>query len=36
VTAREMFNVARAAMDGKAGDPSSYFDYEVKPPPVAG
>jgi hypothetical protein len=35
VTAREMFNVARAAMDGKAGDPSAYFDYVVKPPPVA-
>jgi hypothetical protein len=35
VTAREMFNVARAAMDGKAGDPSAYFDYIVKPPPVA-
>jgi hypothetical protein len=35
VTAREMFNVARAAMDGKSGDPSSYFDYIVKPPPIA-
>jgi hypothetical protein len=35
VTAREMFNVARAAMDGKTGDPSAYFDYEVPPPPVA-
>jgi len=35
VTAREMFNVARAAMDGKSGDPSAYFDYVVKPPPVA-
>jgi hypothetical protein len=29
VSAREMFNVARAAMDGKGGDPSAYFDYEV-------
>ena len=36
VTAREMFNVARAAMDGKLGDPSGYYDYVVKPPPVAG
>jgi hypothetical protein len=29
VTAREMYNVARAAMDGNRGDPSAYFDYEV-------
>lgn len=29
LSAREMFNVARAAMDGKAGDPSAYFDYEI-------
>lgn len=35
VTAREMFNVARAAMDGKSGDPSAYFDYVVPPPPIA-
>jgi hypothetical protein len=35
VTAREMFNVARAAMDGKSGDPADYFDYIVKPPPIA-
>ncbi len=35
VTARELFNVARAAMDGKLGDPSQYFDYVVPPPPVA-
>ncbi len=35
VTAREMFNVARAAMDGKTGDPSAYFDYIVPPPPIA-
>jgi hypothetical protein len=32
VTAREMFNVARAAMDGKWGDPSSYFDYLIPKP----
>ncbi|HTL32379.1 MAG TPA: hypothetical protein VL326_04615 [Kofleriaceae bacterium] len=35
VTAREMFNVARAAMDGKNGSPADYFDYIVKPPPIA-
>ena len=35
VTAREMFNVARAAMDGKTGNPNAYFDYIVKPPPIA-
>ncbi len=34
VTAREMFNVARAAMDGKPGDPSAYFDYVIPPPPI--
>jgi hypothetical protein len=32
VTAREMYNVARAAMDGRTGSPASYFDYEVPPP----
>jgi hypothetical protein len=32
VTAREMFNVARAAMDGKSGEPSAWFDYEIPPP----
>lgn len=35
VTAREMFNVARAAMDGKRGDPGDYYDYVVAPPPIA-
>ncbi len=35
VTAREMYNVARAAMDGKAGNPADYFDYKLKPPPAA-
>ena len=33
VTAREMYNVARAAMDGKTGSPASYYDYEIPPPP---
>jgi hypothetical protein len=35
VTAREMFNVARAAMAGKTGDPSEYFDFIIPPPPIA-
>jgi len=29
VTAREMFNIARAAMDGKLGNPAHYRDYEI-------
>lgn len=33
VSAREMFNVARAAMDGKSGSPAAWFDYEIPPPP---
>jgi hypothetical protein len=32
VTAREMFNIARAAMDGKTGNPSAFRDYEIPPP----
>ncbi len=35
VTAREMFNIASAAMDGKDGDPGAYRDYVLPPPPVA-
>jgi hypothetical protein len=35
VTAREMYNIAMAAMDGKRGDPSEWFDYKLPPPPVA-
>ncbi len=35
VTAREVYNVARAAMDGKSGSPQAYFDYEVPPPAKA-
>ncbi len=34
VTAREMYNIAMAAMDGKTGSPGQYRDYIVKPPPV--
>jgi hypothetical protein len=30
-TAREAFNIARAAMDGKSGDPNSFRDYLLRP-----
>jgi hypothetical protein len=36
VSAREMFNVACAAMDGRAGNPNDYRDYLLSPPPAAG
>jgi hypothetical protein len=36
LTAREMYNVAMAAMDGRDGDPGAYRDYLLPPPPVAG
>ena len=32
VTAREMYNVARAALDGRNGWPAAFFDYRVPPP----
>lgn len=35
VTAREMFNIARAGMDGCSGNPNLYRDYVLPPPPVA-
>ena len=35
VTAREMYNIAAAAMDGARGDPGAYRDYDVSPPPAA-
>jgi hypothetical protein len=31
VTAREAFNLARAAADGKQGDPRQYYDYLIPP-----
>jgi hypothetical protein len=34
VTAREMVNIALAAMDGKSGDPNAYRDYALPPPPM--
>ena len=33
VSAREMYNVARAAMDGKTGSPAAWLDYEIPKPP---
>lgn len=36
VTAREMFNIAMAAMEGASGDPDAFRDHVVPPPPVAG
>ncbi len=35
VTAREMYNIARAAMDGERGDPGAFRDHVVPPPPAA-
>ena len=32
VTAREMYNIVRAAEDGHSGNPGDYRDYEVLPP----
>lgn len=32
VTAREMYNIVRAAEDGMTGDPGQYRDYEISPP----
>jgi hypothetical protein len=34
VTAREMYNIARAAMDGKRGNPNDYRDYLLPRPPI--
>lgn len=36
VTARELFNIARAAMDGHTGDPNDYRDYVLAKPPARG
>ena len=35
VTAREMFNIAIAAMEGKTGNPNLYRDHVIGPPPAA-
>jgi hypothetical protein len=34
LTAREAYNVAKAAMAGKRGDPNDYRDFELPPPPI--
>jgi hypothetical protein len=34
VTAREMYNIACAAMDGYDGDPAAFRNYLLAPPPV--
>jgi len=36
VTAREMYNVIKAAEAGLAGDPGQYRDHEIQPPPILG
>jgi hypothetical protein len=35
LTAREMYNVAIAAMAGRTGNPGDYRNYLLEPPPVA-
>jgi hypothetical protein len=35
VTAREMYNIAIAAMEGESGDPGAHRDRIVSPPPLA-
>lgn len=35
VTAREMYNIAMAAMNGKAGSPNDHRDFVLAPPPAA-
>jgi hypothetical protein len=34
VTAREMYNIAKAAMAGCMGDPNQFRDFELPPPPI--
>lgn len=36
VTAREMYNIIRAAEDGKKGNPGSFRDYEISAPSCRG
>jgi hypothetical protein len=35
VTAREMYNIAIAAMESRSGNPDDYRNYVIPPPPVA-
>ena len=32
VTAREMYNIAKAAEEGEKGEPGQYRNYEILPP----
>jgi len=34
VSAREMYNIARAAMAGERGNPGDYRNFELAPPPI--
>lgn len=36
VTAREMYNIIKAAERGLTGDPGTYRDLEITPPPILG
>jgi len=35
VTARQMYNIAVAAIEGRSGNPAQYRDYRLPPPPAA-
>lgn len=35
VTAREMYNIAIAAMEGRSGNPNDYRNHALAPPPIA-
>jgi hypothetical protein len=35
VTAREMYNIAIAAMEGRTGDPDAFRDHDIAPPAAA-
>ena len=35
VTAREMYNIAMAAMDGRSGNPNDHRNHTLAPPPAA-
>jgi hypothetical protein len=36
VTAREMYNIVKAAEAGRAGNPADYRDFHLPPPPLSG
>ena len=35
LTAREMYNMAMAAMHGESGDPHAFRNYRLQPPPLS-